>query len=186
MMTEKNPPSRLDLILSLAMEKEDADHSPLNKNDYYKTILGQISRGKIFSWNWSAFFCTYWWFLYRRMYFLSLFIVFLLAPAMLLEEIFHLELNKHLVFLGAIFFQMILCGALGNWLYYQSLSHRVRQGYPLISPPATDVAWVFFWVLLGALYLPLILIIVLALTIINRRKIAAALAKSRAATPPQQ
>lgn len=183
-MSKDQTSSSLDPFFALALEKDDENSSPINNNTYYQRVLPQLSKGKIFSWNWSAFFFTYWWFLYRRMYFLSFLTIFLLAPLIFIENIYPDEMTTTFLHLSIIILHMGLCGLLGNWFYYKSLLHRLRQGYLLISPPATDIFWVYFWIFFGASFFPLALMIVLLKTILSRRQIA--VAKRRLALPLPQ
>ncbi len=60
------------------------------------------------TWNWSAFFFTFWWLLYRKMY---LWAVLCFALSMFFSP-------GHLVL-------MIVCGFLGNYLYYRQARQQV-------------------------------------------------------------
>lgn len=71
-----------------------------------------FDRGDSFAatWNWPAFFCTFWWLLYRKMY--------LWALAVFALSMFFSP--GHLVL-------MVLSGLFGNYLYYRQARSRVLE-----------------------------------------------------------
>lgn len=167
-MTENNSKPRLDLILSLALEKESPDQSPTNTNIYYQGKLTQIFYGKVFSWNWAAGIFGFVWLLYRRLYLLALIIPMVVIPLLFFIFAALTPLGSGLIFPLVWLMPTIFFGTLGNWLYFQSLSHRVEKGYPLISPPPTDI-WCAF---LGTFFYPMALLMGFFKTIWARRQIA--------------
>lgn len=156
--------SHLNLILNLAMEKEDENSSPINNNNYYRAVLPKISEGKVVSWNWSAGIFGISWLLYRRMYFIACLMQLFLVILFYIESIFLGVLSEGLTYCSTFFLSLVLCGSLGNWFYYKSLSHRLRKGYHLISTPSTDIWCALFG-------FPLALMISVIHTIRERRKI---------------
>lgn len=169
MFKNNNSPS-IDLILGLAMvDHELPPHSGTN-NSYYRSVLAKISQGKVFSWNWPAALFGILWLFYRRLYLWAFLIPVIVWP--LIHFIFTVltPLQGSWVFPFSWLIPSLFCGILGNWLYYQSLSHRVHKGYHLVSPPPTD-GWA---ALFGMMFFPLALLIGFFKTVRIWRQIALA------------
>ncbi len=91
---------------------------------YYRNAITQIHNGKWIYWNWSAFFLSALWMLYRNILHLPLMIIGI-------DIIAEYTLSEKLIESIAKFAWLYLffCGLLGNKIYYHHLKRKVEKGY---------------------------------------------------------
>jgi type II secretory pathway pseudopilin PulG len=136
-----------------SQSKSPYQNKSLNESsdDFYKAIIGnnnQVYYLRIFknfdkkgrveiSWNWSAFFVSFYWFLYRKMwrnaliyFFLPYFVAFIVglvlsvtgAPSTLLDEV--LDVMSVFLYLPLIF---LVVPMFANGLYYQHCNKKIIE-----------------------------------------------------------
>lgn len=91
------------------------------------------------SWNWPAFFLTWSWLLYRRMYFPAAVLILVDTVVTIIEEVVEVPLS-----LSVSFYSLYaLAGGLwGNWLYRRHASAELQQLTSLPLAPETHAAQV--------------------------------------------
>lgn len=95
--------------------------------EYFVVKWLSIEGGQPFSFNWSAFFFGTFWMLYRKMYVVA--VLWLVAIGVL--ELVELVLNRSglgnsTTSLLFYWIPSLICGFVGNWLYFQSANHKIQ------------------------------------------------------------
>ncbi|MBA4249532.1 MAG: hypothetical protein C0432_02040 [Candidatus Puniceispirillum sp.] len=115
-------------LSSININETDSNSKRYEKNAkidaYYRNALTQIHNGKWISWNWSAFFLSVLWMLYRNMLLLPLMIIGIdiITECTFSEKL--IESVAQFAWLYLIFF-----GLFNNKIYYHHLKRKVEKGY---------------------------------------------------------
>ena len=96
-----------------------------NREFYLPRFEKIINEGAIFSWNWSAFFVSEYWMLYRKMY---IYFFFVLAVVLITPPISF----------GLFFLIRILFGFTANRLYYEYLRKIAAKAKTMTEPYKTN------------------------------------------------
>ncbi|AIK95584.1 DUF2628 domain-containing protein [Candidatus Odyssella acanthamoebae] len=168
MASYPNPPS---------VDKEE-------NNRFYECAFNKIVGGKIFTWNWAAFFFTVCWMLYRKMYLLA-FLISLLRVGVFIGIGTWINDFQGGSFLGILFLvsyivDWLASGMLSNYLYYKDLQRKARLDYNLIHKKPTDG----FALFLGIVFIPFAYLYGFGIWLHSRWKIAT-LKKQMAVNPAE-
>lgn len=130
------------------------------KTDYYldKWNMFENSSEKI-SWNWSAFFFSAYWMMYRKMYIPAVAVFVSIRVAKYMIALGGGEFYRLVTLVG-----LLATGALGNWLYYTYASRKIDDiadtagtddpsviGHTVREVGGTSWMWVFALMIVGGI-----------------------------------
>jgi Tfp pilus assembly major pilin PilA len=116
------------------------------KADFYapKFVRFDEANASKLSWNWSAFFVSFYWFLYRRMYanwaIYCVLIPFLLAIATGIGEVFLGQQPGGWFYCGVTLgYSFVVLPLFANFLYYRSIKERIEALSVKVPEPAAQL-----------------------------------------------
>lgn len=124
---------------------------------YYQDVFHKINEGKVFTWNWAAFFFGYIWFAYRKMYAVS-FLICLTYTIFLTCIFFSVFLNVEDTFSGDVTYIVVVIliklfyGLFGNKLYYNHIQYKIKDNYGLLAVKPVDITSTILLILNAAYY----------------------------------
>ena len=125
-------------------EQKVKDWTRSSSDDYYADVLKKIYAGEKIIWNNAAFWGTFHWMIYRKMF----------APAFLcfafLTYLF--VYTNSLAFLAGYILSMILSGFFGNALYYIYVKSRLERGFGSCGTHYIPVCHVALFTQVGIVY----------------------------------
>jgi hypothetical protein len=124
-------------------------------DNYYLSVMNDLSAGKKFRWNWGAFVGGPLWLAYRKMYLYSFVCLMLIVLFVIGIIPFDQEVRfdaasdapKRLLLLSQLFLS-IFFGFWGNNLYYRSIRKKIKEGYHVCKEyKSTNILIVYCFVL---------------------------------------